>query len=163
MMDRSQLREAVPGDAARLSQVLREAFEEYRGRLDPPSSAHDKTEALVMRELRDGGAFVAEADGVLRGCVFFHPKADHVYLDRLAVLPAFRGQGLSLRLMEAVESRARELGHSRVRLSVRLALESHHAWYARQGYGFHSHGTHAGYTSPTFLVLEKTLSAPGHR
>ncbi|RKH41421.1 GNAT family N-acetyltransferase [Corallococcus sicarius] len=157
MADPSQIREAVPGDAARLSQVLRDAFEEYRGRLDPPSSAHDKTEAVVTRELQDGGAFVAEADGVLRGCVFFHPKADHVYLDRLAVLPTFRGQGLSLRLMEAVEARARELGHARVRLSVRLALESHHAWYARQGYGFHSHGTHAGYTKPTFLVLEKTL------
>ena len=45
--------------------------------------------------------------------------------------------------------------HPRPRLG--LTLESHHAWYARQGYVFHSHGTHAGYTKPTFLVLEKTL------
>ncbi|CAM3762692.1 hypothetical protein [Corallococcus soli] len=44
-----------------------------------------------------------------------------------------------------------------MRLSVRLALTSHHAWYGRQGYAFHAHGTHAGYTSPTFLVLEKVL------
>ncbi|RKG92959.1 GNAT family N-acetyltransferase [Corallococcus terminator] len=151
------MREATSGDAGLLSRVLREAFEEYRGRLDPPSSAHDKTEAVVTRELRDGGAFVVEADGLPQGCVFFHPKEDHVYLDRLAVLPAFRGRGLSLQLMRAVEARTRELGHTRVRLSVRLALTSHHAWYASQGYAFHSHGTHAGYASPTFLVLEKAL------
>ncbi|GMU06194.1 GNAT family N-acetyltransferase [Corallococcus caeni] len=157
MPESSLIREAVSTDAMRLTQVLRDAFEEYRGRLDPPSSAHGKTEGVVRRELSDGGAFVAEADGVLFGCVFFHPKADHLYLDRLAVLPSYRGQGVSLRLIQAVESRARELGHTRVRLSVRLALTSHHAWYARQGYGFHSHGTHAGYTSPTFLVLEKVL------
>ncbi|MBN8232207.1 GNAT family N-acetyltransferase [Corallococcus macrosporus] len=157
MPESSLIREAVPTDAARLTQVLRDAFEEYRGRLDPPSSAHDKTEAVVRRELSDGGAFVAELDGSLFGCVFFHPKSDHLYLDRLAVLPSHRGRGVSLRLMQAVESRARELGQTRVRLSVRLALTSHHAWYARQGYVFHSHGTHAGYTSPTFLVLEKVL------
>ncbi|WP_375744588.1 GNAT family N-acetyltransferase [Corallococcus interemptor] len=152
-----RIRGAEPTDAERITQVLRDAFEEYRGRLDPPSSAHDKTETVVRRELSDGGAFVAEADGILFGCVFFHPKADHLYLDRLAVLPEHRGQGVSLRLMAAVESRARELGQTRVRLSVRLALTSHHAWYARQGYVFHAHGTHAGYASPTFLVLEKTL------
>ncbi|NPD24316.1 GNAT family N-acetyltransferase [Corallococcus exiguus] len=152
-----RIREAAPTDAERITQVLRDAFEEYRGRLDPPSSAHDKTEAVVRRELSDGGAFVAEADGILFGCVFFHPKVDHLYLDRLAVLPSHRGQGMSLRLMDAVESRARALGQTRVRLSVRLALTSHNAWYARQGYVFHSHGTHAGYASPTFLVLEKTL------
>ncbi|WP_223645994.1 GNAT family N-acetyltransferase [Corallococcus sp. EGB] len=152
-----RIREARAADAARISQVLRGAFEEYRGRLDPPSSAHDKTEALVRNELVDGGAFVAEAEGVLFGCVFFHPKGDHLYLDRLAVLPSHRGQGVSLRLMEAVESRARESGQMRVRLSVRITLTSHHAWYARQGYAFHSHGTHAGHVSPTFLVLEKVL------
>ncbi|MCY1036101.1 GNAT family N-acetyltransferase [Corallococcus sp. BB11-1] len=151
------LRDATSDDAALLTVLLRQAFEEYRGRLDPPSSAHDKTEAVVTRELRDGGAFVVELDGAARGCVFFHPKEDHVYLDRLAVLPAFRGRALSLQLMQAVEARARELGHARVRLSVRLALTSHHAWYGRQGYAFHAHGTHAGYTSPTFLVLEKVL------
>ncbi|RYZ41163.1 MAG: hypothetical protein EOO71_13100 [Myxococcaceae bacterium] len=40
---------------------------------DDASSAHDKAEAVVTRELQDGGAFVAEADGRPLGCVFFPP------------------------------------------------------------------------------------------
>ncbi|WP_426731825.1 hypothetical protein [Myxococcus faecalis] len=46
-------REATSDDAALLARLLRESFEEYRGRLEPPSSAHGKTEAAVRRELKD--------------------------------------------------------------------------------------------------------------
>ncbi|MFP2911880.1 GNAT family N-acetyltransferase [Pyxidicoccus sp. 3LFB2] len=151
------IREAVPEDAPLLALLLREAFEEYRGRLDPPSSAHGKTAEVVLRELRDGGAFLAESSSGPEGCVFFHPKADHLYLDRLAVLPPYRGRGVARALVEAVEARARALGPLPVRLNVRLALQDHQAWYARLGYAFFAHGTHAGYASPTFAVLQKSL------
>ncbi|WP_164017166.1 GNAT family N-acetyltransferase [Pyxidicoccus trucidator] len=151
------IREAVPEDAPLLALLLREAFEEYRGRLDPPSSAHGKTVEVVLRELRDGGAFIAESPSGAEGCVFFHPKSDHLYLDRLAVLPPFRGRGVARALVEAVESRARALGPMPVRLNVRLALQDHQDWYARLGYTFLAHGTHAGYPSPTFVVLQKRL------
>ncbi len=151
------IREAVPEDAPLLVRLLREAFEEYRWKLDPPSSAHDKTEDVVLRELGDGGALIAEPSSGPRGCVFFHPRPDHLYLDRLAVLPPFRGQGVARALMEAVEARARALGPTPVRLNVRLTLRALQDWYARQGYTFHSYGTHAGYAAPTYVVLQKTL------
>lgn len=153
------LREAVPEDAPVLAALVREAFEEYRGRLDPPSSAHDKSVETVTRELKDGGAFLASTGSQSLGCVFFHPRVDHVYLDRLAVLPPFRGRGVARLLIEAVETRARQLGHTRVRLSVRLALEDHHVYYGRLGYQHHGYGTHEGYATPTFVILEKTLGA----
>ncbi|MCY1015117.1 GNAT family N-acetyltransferase [Pyxidicoccus sp. MSG2] len=151
------IREAVAADAPLLARLLREAFEEYRGRLDPPSSAHDKTEEVVLRELKDGGALISESPSGAEGCVFFHVKPDHVYLDRLAVLPPYRGRGVARALMEAVEARARALGSTPVRLNVRLALKDHQDWYARQGYAFLSYGTHAGYSAPTFVVLQKSL------
>lgn len=140
-----------------LAALIREAFEEYRGQLDPPSSAHGKTVEAVLRELQDGGAFLASSDTGAQGCVFFHPRADHMYLDRLAVLPAFRGRGVARALVEAVENRARQLGHTRVRLSVRLALKDHHVYYRRLGYQHHDYGTHSGYAAPTFVILEKVL------
>ncbi|MCP3101835.1 GNAT family N-acetyltransferase [Myxococcus sp. K15C18031901] len=151
------LREATAADAELLARLLRESFEEYRGRLEPPSSAHGKTAEAVARELRDGGAFVAEAGDGPVGCVFFHVRDDHVYLDRLSVLPAFRGRGAARALIHAVEARALREGRSRVRLSVRLALKDHHDLYARLGYFFVTWGTHEGFASPTFLVLEKGL------
>ncbi|MBF5046283.1 GNAT family N-acetyltransferase [Aggregicoccus sp. 17bor-14] len=152
-----RLREAGAADAPALARLLREAFEEFRGRLDPPSSAHGKTAEAVLRELAGGGALIADVQGAPVGCVFFHPKEDHVYLDRLAVLPAFRGAGVGAALMDAVEAGAEGLGA--VRLSVRLALTEQQRYYARRGYVFHAHGTHAGYDEPTFLVLQKPLRA----
>ena len=78
-----------------------------------------------------------------------------MYLDRLAVLPPFRGRGLARALVDAVEARAFALGAPAVRLNVRLALQDHQAYYARLGYAFLRHGTHEGYTSPTYVVMEK--------
>jgi GNAT superfamily N-acetyltransferase len=154
------IREAGRADAALLVALIRDAFAEYLGRLDPPSSAHGKTAAVVQAELADGGALLAELDGVAVGCVFFHPRADHVYLDRLAVLPPYRRRGIARLLIAGVEERARALGYSRVRLSVRLALSANRASYERLGYHFHSYGTHVGYSAPTSVTLEKRLDVP---
>jgi GNAT superfamily N-acetyltransferase len=151
------IREAQAADAPLLARLLREAFEEYRGRLDPPSSAHGKTAEGVLRELEDGGALVAQAGAEPVGCVFFHLRGDHVYLDRLAVLPPFRGQGIARALIDAVEARARALGPAPVRLNVRLALKDPQAYYQRLGYAFREYGTHAGHATPTFVILEKRL------
>jgi len=145
------LREAGAVDAEVLARLLREAFEEFRGQLDPPSSAHGKTAEAVLRELEGGGALLAEVEGAPVGCVFFHPREDHLYVDRLAVLPSHRGAGVARVLMDAAEARA----EGPVRLSVRCALTEQQAYYARRGYNFHAYGTHAGYTQPTFVVLQK--------
>ncbi len=146
-----RLREAGADDAPVLARLLREAFEEYRGKLDPPSSAHGKTAEAVLRELEGGGAPLAEVEGTPVGCVFFHPRVDHLYLDRLAVLPSNQGAGVARVLMDAVEART----EGPVRLSVRCALTEQQAYYARRGYTFLEYGTHAGYAQPTFLVLQK--------
>jgi GNAT superfamily N-acetyltransferase len=152
------IREAGDLDAELLALLIQAAFAEYLGRLDPPSSAHAKTADVVQAELADGGAFLAEQDDVAVGCVFFHPRTDHVYLDRLAVLPPYRRQGIGRLLIAAVEERARLLGYTRVWLSVRLALSANHSSYERLGYRFHSYGTHAGYHAPTSVTLEKHLN-----
>ncbi|WP_326491692.1 GNAT family N-acetyltransferase [Myxococcus stipitatus] len=78
-------------------------------------------------------------------------------MSRLAVPPAFRGRCVARFLIHEVEARARREGRSRVRLSVRLALKDHHDGYARLGCLFVAYGTHEGFASPTFLVLEKPL------
>ena len=38
-----ELREATTADLPTLLVLVHKAFEEYRGRLDPPSGAHDET------------------------------------------------------------------------------------------------------------------------
>ena len=152
------VRDMLADDAPQVVEVIRTAFEEYRGYLDPPSSAHYKTVEIVCSELADGGGFVACAAQAIVGCVFYHIAPEHLYLDRLAVLPGYRRQGIAGVLIQAVEQRAGDYGLSEVRLSVRLALEGNRAYYERLGYTLLSYGTHAGYTTPTSVTLHKWLA-----
>jgi GNAT superfamily N-acetyltransferase len=154
-----QLREATEADAATFAALVREAFEEYRGRLDPPSGAHAETPESVRDRLRSAGALLALAADGPAGCVFYETAAEHLYLLRLAVRPAYRRRGLARVLIEQVEARARELGRPRVRLGVRIALAGQRAYYERLGYRPVGTGTHAGYAEPTYLLLEKPLTA----
>jgi predicted N-acetyltransferase YhbS len=152
------LREATDDDIPALVAVLKAAFEEYRGRLDPPSGAHAETAAKVRAVLRTAHAVLALAGDQVVGCVFYTPVGDHVDLFRLAVLPAQRRRGIAGALIANVEARAHELGLARVQLGVRVALPGNRAYYERLGYRFVEARAHAGYAEPTFVILEKNLS-----
>lgn len=145
------------GDVPVMMNLIREAFAEYRGLLNPPSSAERKTEAVLRAELAGAGAFVAELAGEPVGCVLWHPKDTGIYVDRLSVLPKARGRGIARRLMTAVEDLAHRRGASAMSLSVRLMLTIQHDFYRRLGFEFDSYGVHEGYSEPTFLRLRKPL------
>lgn len=153
-----EIRSATEADLNAIVAVVQAAFAEYAGRLDPPSSAETKTVASTRAELADGGALFATIEQQIVGSVFYHVRPNHLYLDRLAVLPNVRGQGLARLLIAAVENQAIALNRPAVRLSVRLALVANRQFYERLGYHFLADGTHAGYTTPTYVVLEKRLS-----
>jgi ribosomal protein S18 acetylase RimI-like enzyme len=144
-------------DAPTLLRVLQAAFEEYRGRLDPPSGAHRETAGKIRQKLTIGRAVVGLIEQTVVGCVFYQPQGDHVYLDRLAVLPEYRRRGLGRALVEYVEARARELVLPCIRLGVRTALPQNQAYYERMGYRVVEYASHAGYTEPTYLILEKDV------
>jgi GNAT superfamily N-acetyltransferase len=145
------IREATAADAPALARLIRAAFEEYRGRLDPPSGAHSESAARLEALLDDEFAYAAATpDGALLGCVFYDAKRDEFYLHRLAVLPQARGQGVGAALVAAVERTARDAGRAWVTLNVRIALPENRRYYEQLGYGVAASGSHAGYSSPTF-------------
>jgi len=150
-----QLRAATEADLPRMVDVIRAAFAEYEDRLDPPSSNRRRTVESTRQELASGSALVATVEQDLVGCVLYFPKTDHMYLARLAVLPAYRGRGIARGLLAAVEACARDAGLASVQLSVRLQLADLRATYERLGYRFLRYGTHAGYAAPTYVTLYK--------
>ncbi len=155
------LQEASEADTETIAAVIRAAFEEYRGRLDPPSGALAETAETVREKLRAAQAVLAFAGGVPVGCVFFRPEEGRLYLFRLAVLPGHRGRGLGRALLAHVEDRARALGLPRVRLGVRAALARQIAFYEGLGYRRVGDGTHPGYAGPTYLLLERPTRMAG--
>ena len=157
-----ELREATSADVPALASVIAAAFEVYRDKLTPPSSSLSKTPEAVRLELQTATAIVAVQATTLVGCVFYQANNDHVYLSRLAVLPAYQGEGTARALLLTVEERSLNSGHDKVRLQVRLVQERNRALYASCGYKVHSYGSHAGYEEPTFVMLEKRLNFLQH-
>jgi len=149
--------DAFASDARLLHQLLQRAFEEYAGKLDPPSGANRETVSSIEHKLAEGGALICRQGELPLGCVFYAPKDDHLYVGRLSVPPPHRGRGIGDLLLRAAEARATALDLPCVRIGVRLALEALHAYYAGRGYAAIGLRSHAGYARPTFVEMEKRL------
>jgi GNAT superfamily N-acetyltransferase len=153
------VRAAGAAEATRIAQVIRASFAEYRGVLDPPSGALAVDAAAAKELMTLGGFLVCESEARIVACVFHSTNADHVYLGRLSVLPAFRSAGLGARLVAAVEALAVAAGRDRVRVGVRLALPRNRAFFEALGYREVGLGSHEGMSVPTFAWLEKPVGS----
>jgi DNA-binding MarR family transcriptional regulator/GNAT superfamily N-acetyltransferase len=82
------------------------------------------------------GAFlIAWSDDMPVGCASFRPLEPGIAeVKRLWVEPMARGQGLARKLMQAIESRAREMGFSRLKLDTNSALVEAIALYRATGW-----------------------------
>jgi GNAT superfamily N-acetyltransferase len=151
------LRAATEDDIPTIVALIHAAFKEYDGAIDPPSGAHNESAEKIREKMTTERALLALLGDQALACVFYRDEGDHMYFGRLAVLPAYRNRGISAVLIAYVEERARDLGLSRVRLGVRVALPRLRARYERLGYRVIEERRHAGYVEPTYLVMEKTL------
>lgn len=156
-MHNLQLREAADSDLETIVAVIRAAFAEYEGRLDPPSGGARDTVESLREKIADGNAVLALLDDQVIGCVFYRPDCDHLYFGRLAVLPAHRQRGVGRALIAYVEERARTLGLPRIRIGVRIGLPELFAAYERIGYRTIAEHSHEGYAQPTYVSMEKLL------
>ena len=149
------MREAAGQDVAAILDVVRAAFAEYEGFLDPPSGAHDETPGTVRRRMARGGAVMAIVGDVPVGCAFYEAVDGLLYFGRLSVLPDFRQRGIGTALLDSVEQRARDTGAAGVRLGVRLQLPHLLTRYERLGYRITKYMTHTGHEHPTYVFMEK--------
>ena len=149
------IREARRDDIDRIFEVLRAAFAQYDGVLDPPSSVFSLDRQAIAAKIERGIVLILEIDGETIGCVFGTIEADGIYVGRLAVRPDSRVAGAGSELLAAIETRARELGFGRCRLEVRIALEDLVNFYRRRGYAVTSSHAHRGYDAPTYYEMVK--------
>ena len=150
------IRPLQPGDADAVAAVIREAFAAISVPLDPPPSGARVTAADVLAQ--DGGA-VWDAGG-LHGCVLWRMRDGGLYLNRVAVRPAFQGRGIARLLLLAVEAEGRRRGVERVWLEVRLALEGNRRLFAAAGFREGRRQAHPGYPVPTYVEMERVLPTP---
>jgi predicted N-acetyltransferase YhbS len=158
-----RIRSATTADAALLSELIIAAFSSYSEPLDPPSSALKESIDAVRTKLATHGAGIAEIGPDNVGCVLFTPEdPETLYLGRLAVHPRWRRRGIAQALIAFVESEARQHGHTKIALGVRVALSANQRLFASCGFIEVSREAHPGFTEPTLIRMEKRL-APAAR
>jgi GNAT superfamily N-acetyltransferase len=129
-----RLRRATRAEAAHVHGLTQAASAEYRGVLNPPSGVDRESVADVERALDDGGAVLAWIGDIPVDAVRCHYAADHLVVERLAVIPTARGQGIARGLLAWLGKLARQSHLPEVRLRVRLSLPRHVDRYQRLGY-----------------------------
>ncbi|MBS0561682.1 MAG: GNAT family N-acetyltransferase [Proteobacteria bacterium] len=155
------LRALTPSDAAPVAELIRRAFAHQSSTTDPPSSALKETSETIAAAIAAGGGACAEADGVPVASVLWQEKDGGLYFGRLAVDPAWRGQGLARALVAAAEAEARRRGLPRIHCGARLALTGNRRLFASLGYRETGVSAHPGYATPTMVALEKMLAPAG--
>jgi GNAT superfamily N-acetyltransferase len=158
------LRATTPADAALIAHITRAA---WTGRVDPGSSAYRETEEQIAAQLAEGGGFVLHVDTEPAGSVRYSPVVNGASgqtvweIRRMGVLPAWRGKGYALVMMDAVVAHARRLGVFDLRLAVRHDQPRLIEVYAGMGFALapdleYAHAS-PGSVPPT--VMRRTLGA----
>ncbi|WP_315853079.1 GNAT family N-acetyltransferase [Rhizobium terricola] len=140
-----------------LLELILRAFAYMDWRIDPPSSAHRLTPALLKEKASQECAFVAQDGGRLAGCIFLKPEPDALYIGKLAVEPTMQGRGIGRRLLVTAEATAREHGLKALRLETRIELIENHRVFS--GWGFHktAENRHAGFDRTTSIEMRREL------
>jgi ribosomal protein S18 acetylase RimI-like enzyme len=125
---------ASRADAVTVHRITQAAYAEYRGLLKPPSGVERERAADVERALEEGGAVVAWVGDTAVATGRFRAEAEYLHVERLAVLPAHRGQGIARALLAYFEEFARRSNLREVRLEARLSLPRNVALYQAVGY-----------------------------
>jgi GNAT superfamily N-acetyltransferase len=114
--------------------ITQAAFAEYVGQLNPPPRCLTETVDDVTRAIRAGGALIAWLDGEPVGSLRYAYRVGCLWVERVSVLPVYRGLGIASELLHAVETIASTYGCDCLRLSTRLALPRNVALYQHLGY-----------------------------
>lgn len=151
------IRAARPEDAEAIVALIQRAFGQYRGKLKPESGALRETPETIRAAMKTDAILLAERSGRILGCVSVRRKDGFAYAGRLAVEPMERGIGVGRALMAAAEAEARRMGMARLRVDVRLKLRDNRAFFRALGFIEGAERCHPGFSSPTYVELEKTL------
>lgn len=128
-------------DTVRLAQIIRTSFADVAVRfgLTPqncPKHPSNCTGEWIQKDLARGVQyFILAADKKDLGCVGVERASETTcYMERLAVLPEFRGKGCGTRLARYAIEQARELGAANVGIGIIAADTGLKGFYASLGF-----------------------------
>lgn len=108
--------------------------------------------------IASGATYVLESDnGGVAGLLILWKEDDSLYLDTIAVNPAYQKHGLGQRLLAFTEQKAHELGLDKVTLVTNEKMVANQEYYKKNGFvETHRHALHEGRVG---VWMRKTLAA----
>ena len=140
-----------------LADLVRGAFKYMDGRIDPPSSLGAMGVADFIKKAQNETLIVAQVDNQLIGCAFAAIRDDSVYLSKVAVLLAYRRQGVTRSLFEAADELARQMGKKFLELQTRIELTENHQAFGALGFIKVAETAHPGYNRTTSITMRRRV------
>ncbi|WP_240416124.1 GNAT family N-acetyltransferase [Paenibacillus periandrae] len=135
-----EVKEADIDQADLILYTMQQAFQEYAGKLNPPSGALSETTDDIIKIMQQGGgAVIAWADQTAVGSARYKFKDSHMYIGRVSVTPAYRGNGICKKLLSFIEEQARAKGILETRVEVRLSIPGNIELYQKLKYEIIDH------------------------
>ncbi|GGJ02463.1 GNAT family N-acetyltransferase [Streptomyces brasiliensis] len=128
-MTNDGIRPAVAADVPAVKAVTDAAYHPYLARI---GVVPQPMEADHAANVAAGSVFVTGEPVV--GLVVIEARADHLFLDSIAVHPDAHGRGVGGRLLRFVDARARGLGLPEVRLYTNALMWENQKIYPKYGY-----------------------------
>jgi len=155
-----EIRRAGPQDASVISEVLHEAFIEFKTLYsDGGFAATTPNAEQVLSRMREGPVWVALREGRVLGTVAAVVEGQAAHLRGMAVLPSARGSGTGASLLLHAETWVNEKGCTRMFLSTTPFLDSAIRLYERHGFRRGEQGPHELFGTPLF-TMEKSIPRP---
>jgi ribosomal protein S18 acetylase RimI-like enzyme len=137
-MTNEEIRPATAADVAAVKAVTDAAYTPYIERIGlvPRPMEADHAADVAAGKVFVTGAPAADGTGgrEVAGLVVVEARADHLFLDSIAVCPGAHGQGVGRRLLHFVDAHARALGLPEVRLYTNAMMWENQKIYPRYGY-----------------------------
>ncbi|WP_422019901.1 GNAT family N-acetyltransferase [Roseibium sp.] len=147
-----KIRPAVPNDVSAVRACAEEAYAPYIaaiGRKPAPMVADFET------QIGAGQVHVAEDEsGSFLGFIVYFPRADHMFLENVAVVSAAAGRGIGRALISHCEAEACSLGLPAIRLYTNEKMTANLSIYPRLGYTETGRRTEDGFNR---VYFEKSL------
>lgn len=141
-------------DLGAVHTLLRQAFAAMDGVIDPPSSMTHMTLADLAHDAAKAELWVLPGPVA---CMILTYKGDTLYLGKLAVAEAQRGQGLARVMIEHSLRRARTLGLASVTLQTRVELTGNQAAFETMGFTEVERSAHPGFDRPTSITYRRMV------
>ncbi|MFC0213954.1 GNAT family N-acetyltransferase [Paenibacillus chartarius] len=151
------IREANDAELELVRAIMAEAFSEYKDKLVPPSGALSETTEAIRRKIAGrGGAILVWKESEAVGSAQYYFEDAYLYIGRISVLPAWRGQGIGKAIVSYLEELARSKDVYEVRLGVRLSIPDNVTYYTKLNYSPIEEHEYPGKTD-RWYIMSKSL------